>query len=349
MLLTFEVFHACRLMLGRTPWGAYKLSRRSLLVADLPKVYTCRAHWQGASPKSLLADFCQQHRLPEAQYTYNDSQDSGNANMYPLEEEGNSRDLVFMDDSACSKHHNPGTSRQGPFQCRVQVGSAGKEARINFQSDGFFRSRHDAVQSSALKAVTSYGRWAGTGCLCRYIQNQDCCKTSGDFMDIVSRDCTINKSDESIGQSEFLASQVIAEEDILGDRPPPGSTVCVSYTVNLIEEGSCCNGSSSHGTTSNHELESQPDFKFELGVGAVISQFESCVSKATVGQTLQFCISAEALGVLFAASCDLDENRPGMSSASPNHLLSSVYILLLSCIRVGSCTPYCRHHCKPRT
>jgi hypothetical protein len=168
-------------------------------------------------------------------------------------------------------------------------------------------------------------------------------------MDIVSRDCTINKSDESIGQSEFLASQVIAEEDILGDRPPPGSTVCVSYTVNLIEEGSCCNGSSSHGSTSNHELESQPDFKFELGVGAVISQFESCVSKATVGQTLQFCISAEALGVLFAASCDLDENRPGMSSASPNHLLSSVYILLLSCIRVGSCTPYCRHHCKPRT
>jgi hypothetical protein len=95
MLLTFEVFHACRLMLGRTPWGAYKLSRRSLLVADLPKVYTCRAHWQGASPKSLLADFCQQHRLPEAQYTYNDSQDSGNANMYPLEEEGNSRDLVL--------------------------------------------------------------------------------------------------------------------------------------------------------------------------------------------------------------------------------------------------------------
>ena len=302
-------------MLGRTPWGAYKLSRRSLLVADLPKVYTCRAHWQGASPKSLLADFCQQHHLPEAQYTYNDSQDSGNniASVYSLEEEGHTTDSVFIDDSACSKHHNPGISRQGPFQCKVQVGSAGEKDRTSFQSDGFFRSRHDAVQSAALKAVTSYGRWAGTGCLCNYLQNQDCCKASGDFMDIVPRDC---KSDESIGQSEFLASQVIAEEDILGDRPPPGSMVCVSYNVNLIEEGSCCNGSSSHGTTSNHELESQPDFKFELGVGAVISQFESCVSKATVGQTLQFCISAEALGVLFAACCDLDENRPGMSAAS---------------------------------
>ena len=310
-------------MLGRTPWGAYKLSRRSLLVADLPKVYTCRAHWQGASPKSLLADFCQQHRLPEAQYTYNDSQDSVDSiSNVDLLEEGHMRDSVFMNDSACSKHHSPGTSRQGPFQCRVQVGSAANEARINFQSDGFFRSRHDAVQSAALKAVTSYGRWAGTGCLCSYIRNQDCCKASGDFMDIVSRDGTFYKSDESIGQSEFLGSQVIAEEDILGDRPPPGSMVCVSYTINLIDEGSCYNGSSSQGTPSN-ELESQLDFKFELGVGAVISQFESCVSKATVGQTLQFCISAEALGVLFAASCDFDENRPGMSLTSPNYLLSS--------------------------
>lgn len=327
-------------MLGRTPWGAYKLSRRSLLVADLPKVYTCRAHWQGASPKSLLADFCQQHRLPEAQYSYNGLQDScnnvANVPVYPFEEEGHTRDLVFMNDSACSKQHSPGTSRQGPFQCRVQVGSAGKDARINFPSDGFFRSRHDAVQSAALKAVTSYGRWAGTGCLCSYIQNQDCCKASADFMDI------INKSDESMVQSELPASQVIAEEDVLGDRPPPGSMVCVSYTVNVIEERSCSNGSSPHVTSSNHELESQPDFKFELGVGAVISQFESCVSKAIVGQTVQFCISAEVLGVLFAASCDLDEIRPGMSSMSLNHLISSVFILLLSIMRMGSCTLYCR-------
>lgn len=335
----------CRLMLGRTPWGAYKLSRKSLLVADLPKVYTCKAHWQGATPKSLLADFCQQHRLPEAQYTCNDSQDSSNniANEYPFDGEEHTGDSLSMNDSAFSKQHSPGSSRQGPFQCRVRVGSPGNEAHSYFESDGYFRSRHDAVQSAALRTVTSYAKWSGTGCLCSYFQNQDCCKSSGDFMDIASRDCTIYKSDENNGQSEF---QLIAEEDALGDRPPPGSFVSVNYSVNLIQDGSSCNGSSSPGTTSSPALEAQSDFKFELGVGAVISQLESCVSKATVGQTLQFCMSAEALGVLFSASSSLGENQPGMCSAFLSHVLSSVFILLLSCMRIGKLYTIGGDHCK---
>lgn len=264
-------------------------------MADLPKVYTCRAHWQGASPKSLLADFCQQHRLPEAQYTYDDS-----SNNVANEEEGHTEDsAVSMNDS---KPQSPGSSRPEPFQCKVGVGNEAQ--RYYFQSDGYFRSRHDAIQSAALRTVTSYGTWSGTGCLCSYFQNPDCCKASGEFVDNASS--TICKSDESNGQAEY---QVIAEEDVVGDRPPPGSVVSVNYSVNLVQEESSCNGSSS---PRSHALEDQSDFKFELGVGAVISQFESCVSKATVGQTVRFCIPAEALGVLFSASSNVGDTWPGM-------------------------------------
>jgi len=140
------------------------------------------------------------------------------------------------------------------------------------------------------------------------------------LVDIASS--TIFKSDESSsGLTEF---QVIAEEDILGDRPPPGSFVSVNYSVHLIQEGSRCSGSSSSfiGTAlSSHCLEAQSDFKFELGVGAVISQFEACVSKATVGQTLRFCLPSEALGVLFSASSNVNEFQPGTCLAFPIHLL----------------------------
>ncbi|XP_024382976.1 small RNA 2'-O-methyltransferase isoform X2 [Physcomitrium patens] len=308
---TLSCFH--RLMLGRNPWGAYKLSRRSLLVADLPKVYTCRAHWQGASPKSLLADFCHQHRLSEAQYTCNDTQESCNstAGGHSLEI-GHTKGLMSMNNNGISKQGNPGSSKQGPFQCKVRVGSAGNKAPTYFQSDGFFRSRNDAIQSAALNALLSYGRWSGTGCLCSYFQNQDCCKSNGDFLGSNPQDSTVYKSDESSGQSEFLSFRVIAEEDTLGDRPPPGSMVFVSYTVNLIDEGSCCNGDNSSDMLLIHDLESQSDFKFELGVGAVIGQIDACVSQATVGQTLQFCLPVEALGVLFAASSELGENRQGL-------------------------------------
>lgn len=269
-------------MLGRTPWGAYKIGRESLLVADLPKNYTCRAHWQGASPKSLLADFCQQHRLPEPQYTYSDS-----SNV----EEGQSED---------SKPQIPGSSRQESFHCKVEVSSPGSEAqRYCYQSDekGFFRSRHDAIQSAALRTVTSYETWCGTGCL----RNLTRCKSSGELL-------PDNASSNGQSPVEF---EVIEGEDIVGDRPPPGSIVSIDYKVNLIQEGSGCNGSS-----SSNRLEAQDDFKFELVEGAVISQVESCVSKAIVGQTLRFCISAEALGVLFQASSNVGEYQPGMYTLS---------------------------------
>lgn len=271
-------------------------------MADLPKVYTCRVHWQGSSPKSLLADFIQQHRLPESHYTYKDSGNSiGNEDTF--EGEGHAEDSAF------SKPSSPGSIRQGPFQCRVQVGSPGNNVqRFDFQSDDHFRNRHDATQSAALRTVISYGTWSGICCLCSYFQNQDHCKSNGDLVDIASS--TIFKSDESSGQSEI---QVIAEEDILGDRPPPGSFVSVNYSVHLIQEGSRGSDSSCFIDTasSSHCLEAQSDFKFELGIGAVISQFESCVSKATVGQTLRFCLPAEALGVLFSASSNVNELQPG--------------------------------------
>lgn len=314
-----------RLMLGRTPWGAYKLSRNSLLVADLPKIYSCRTNWQGASPKALLTDYCHQQHLPDPEYSCTGPQCSLNNNRVgegcpDVAEHTNS--LYSNEDETCSKDQLHVLAKQGRYHCKILVGSPGGDGRTQFESDGFFRSRFDATQSAALNAVLHYDRWSGAGCLLSYFQKQEGVKSS-----YVKDDCKHRLDVASLveleGKKPGISYHVVAEDATLGDRPPPGSMVYVSYSVSLSEPGTAWPNTNSVVSEykSDHILEIQAEFKFELGVGAVIAPFDVCVSQALVGQTLQFNIPTEALGILFAASNSNSECQPGMSSA----LISTSY------------------------
>lgn len=64
--------------------------------------------------------------------------------------------------------HVPGAQAiEGPFQYTVMVqqpeGDEGKSDKIEFESEGFFRTTYDAIQSTAQKAVHHYNTWCESG------------------------------------------------------------------------------------------------------------------------------------------------------------------------------------------
>ncbi len=169
----------CRLVLGRTPRGAYKLSRQAVAVADLPSTYSCQSQWQGTNLRALLTEFCQHRCLlgpqfacsfPPKQASWNPGDGRSDATLEnaALQEE-TSIDCTDEDKSDQGKEfHVPGAQAiEGPFQYTVMVqqpeGDEGKSDKIEFESEGFFRTTYDAIQSAAQKAVHHYNTWCESG------------------------------------------------------------------------------------------------------------------------------------------------------------------------------------------
>ncbi|KAK4795886.1 hypothetical protein SAY86_028212 [Trapa natans] len=60
-----------RMLINKTPAGAYKLSRGAVITATLPLAFTTKTNWRGLLPRDILNTFCRQHRLAEP--TFNTS------------------------------------------------------------------------------------------------------------------------------------------------------------------------------------------------------------------------------------------------------------------------------------
>ncbi|KAH9574488.1 hypothetical protein CY35_01G060500 [Sphagnum magellanicum] len=320
--ITLNLYH--RLMLGRSPRGAYKLSRQSALVPDLPTVYNCRTQWRGAYPRSLLTDFFQQHHLPEPRFvcTYPASDsDGGSCDLEDSKQVDSNNGSINQKDA---KDHQSEAVAQGPFRYAVWVTSDGGQNSMFFESQGYHKTRYDASQSAALKVMAHYSTWCdanipgyvGTQKPLNYLKSSedDHCKSVE--CQAVKNNATINDPagmtsniSTSVGLSAIkdIEYQVVAEDDEVGGTPPAGSMVSVSFSVHMVKDAAGCTSSGRNDNIDNIILEEQSEFEFELGTGAVIGEFEVCVINARVGQTLSFLSPAPPVNFLLATQDKLSQ------------------------------------------
>ncbi|CAM6105309.1 unnamed protein product [Calypogeia fissa] len=301
-----------RLLLGRFPQGNYKVNRGAIMASSLPISFSSRLQWRGMSPRGLLIEFCQQHRLPDPVFvlSYPGSESRG-----PIDLDGKIPELAEVSEldeanghkvTEIEKNDEDGhitTGHTGPFFCMVRV-EFQRGSVMEFESGGPYRNRHDAIQSCALKAVHSCRPWFESILRGSYEPILPDCRVSSDADEDLPKaendevhhgtGCRLQSSDE-----EFFGVESGVESSQIEQIPPPGAMVTIRYIVRWFRDG--C----PHVESSSTLLEKQKEFSFELGIGAVIGRLDSMVAEMPVGRKACFFSSLPAFPLLFAAADDV--------------------------------------------
>ncbi|KAH7352198.1 hypothetical protein KP509_19G034000 [Ceratopteris richardii] len=228
-----------RLLLGRTPEGNYKLKRDAILVSKLPNSFSSRAQWRGTLPRSLLIDFCHQHRLADPDFVLHSTNPS--SDMLPIEDRKGSN---------------------GSYRCRAKI--VHQDQVVEFESEHHYRNRCDAIQSAALRALFHLSKKVPT--VPHHVQNVQLSPTS-------TSKC-LSLDDRAVGcepENGFVNGNVNSEGssnpvDYLNKAIAAGSMVCMSYNVWLVGNG------------VNMKVEAHEEFEFQIGVGGIIGELESIIS-----------------------------------------------------------------------
>ncbi|MCO5572755.1 hypothetical protein L7F22_026514 [Adiantum nelumboides] len=256
--LTFaDVSVSCyyRLLIGRTPEGSYKLSRDAILVSKLPHSFSSRAQWRGALPRSLLFDFCHQHRLADPEFFFLPTRASGDTGCLEM-------------DKGCSNS----------YKCRTKIVYEGQA--MDFESEHHYRNRNDSVQSAALQALVTL-----TSKVCLQSTNSST-KVSVEPSPV---DETTGLSTSSIfaygthesEQQGFKGSN--QAQDDSNRIIATGSMACISCNVWLIGCGLIV------------KVEEHEEFDFELGIGGIIPELENTVLGMQADECAQLVLPVPSL------------------------------------------------------
>jgi small RNA 2'-O-methyltransferase len=311
------LFWFIRILLGKLPDGNYKMSRDSILAAELPCVYS-RSSWKGLSPRDLLCSFCRLQRLSEPHFAISKVSDSS----VPTKN-GNNHDT---NDVRVDKE-NPEM-----FKCDVKICSRKQEILLEYSAGNTSSKESDAVQNSALKVLVWFNNYfkklntkADQLCLSEctsdfkiypntFLQEFAMClsvyaKTGSND----SRICNAagQFSDTLKLQLENNATLMHVEGPDSGIFPTHGSLTCISYTVSLVMKDAA----------KTYLLEVNNEFEIEIGVGAVISQLESCVTQLSVNQTACFDAELPPMDLILAAASEFSHE---LSNISRGELLMSI-------------------------
>lgn len=263
------------------------------------------------SPRGLLIEFCQQHRLPDPIFilSYPGRESQGQTDL-----DGKIPDLdqvTELDETSSLKlaeiekndedGHSPG-GHSGPFFCTVRV-EFQRGSVTGFESGGPYRNRHDAIQSCALKALHSCRPWFESTLRGSYepiipngriLSDADgnVLKLEHDETVMPGTRCCWEPSDQDVFGLDFAIDSSQIEK-----IPPAGAMVTIRYTVRWFRNAHL------NVESSNFRLEKKEDFTFELGIGAVIGTLDSVVAETPVGQIVCFFTSLPA-STLFLAVAD---------------------------------------------
>ncbi|KAE8806340.1 small RNA 2'-O-methyltransferase [Hordeum vulgare] len=321
-----------RILLRKLPDGIYKISKDSILVAELPCVYT-RTSWRGPSPRDLLCSFCRLQRLSEPHFAANRVSTSCNVlrSAVGSEQVGSPKDQCIIDGRI-------GKENPDMFKCSVKIYSKKRELLLEYYTDYSWSKETDAVQNSALKVLIWFNRYfkqlnmpveklylpKSTDGFTIYpnifLQEFAMClsvygKTSGGD----SRTCntvgyfSMDTSYEQLESSTFLTD--IDGQDS-GVFPSHGSMACISYSIHLFMKDS----------RKRHLLEVNNEFEFEIGAGAVRNQLESCATQISVNQSAFFVDELSDRDLSLAAASELS---PDLSKISRDSCVLEFSVKLL--------------------
>ncbi|VAH46030.1 unnamed protein product [Triticum turgidum subsp. durum] len=277
-----------RILLRKLPDGIYKISKDSILVAELPCVYT-RTSWKGPSPRDLLCSFCRLQRLSEPYFAAN----------------------------RCANDGRIAKENPDMFKCSVKIYSKKRDLLLEYSTDCSWSKETDAIQNSALKVLIWFNRYfkqlntpveklnlpKSTDGFTIYpnifLQEFAMClsvygKTSGGD----SRTCSAVgyfSMDTSYQQLESGAFLTYIDGQDSGVFPSHGSLACISCSVQLFMKDS----------RKRYLLEVNNEFEFEIGAGAVRNQLESCATQLSVNQSACFVDQLSDRDLSLAAACEL--------------------------------------------
>lgn len=315
-----------RILLGKLPDGIYKISKDSILVAELPCIYS-RTSWKGPSPRDLICSFCRLQRLSEPHFTVNRVSASCDAlgSAVCSEETGSPKTAAK---NQCANDGRIDKENPDVFKCYVKIYSKKRELLLEYSTDDKWSKESDALQNSALKVLIWFNRYfkqlnthveklylpKSTDGFTVYpnifLQEFAMClsvygKTSGGD----TRTCNtagLFYMDTSHQQLENTAFLTDIDGQDSGVFPSHGSLTCISYTVYL----------STKDKKKKYLLEVNNEFEFEIGAGAVRNQLESCVTQLSVDQSACFVDELSDRDLILAAASELSPDLSKISRDS---------------------------------
>ncbi|XBI99118.1 hypothetical protein VPH35_019266 [Triticum aestivum] len=300
-----------RILLRKLPDGIYKISKDSILVAELPCVYT-RTSWKGPSPRDLLCSFCRLQRLSEPHFAANGVSASCNVLGTAVGSEEMGSPKATAGDQ-CANDGRIAKENPDMFKCSVKIYSKKRELLLEYSTDYSWSKETGPIQNSALKVLIWFNRYfkqlntpveklylpKSTDGLTIYpnifLQEFAMClsvygKTSGGH----SRTCS------AVGYFSMDTSYQQLESNS-GVFPSHRSLACISYSVHLFMKDS----------RTRYLLEVNNEFEFEIGAGAVRNQLESCATQLSVNQSACFVdqLSDRDLSLAAASELSLDLSK----------------------------------------
>lgn len=291
------------MIVNLVPSGVYKLSRESILLADLPVAFTTRANWRGSFPREILSTFCRHHWLSEPVFSISNIPSKASSESTKSDKRLKVSKSTDQDNECISKDGSA-TDEVDPiesaFKCEIKLLTKSQELILECSPKECYKKQSDAVQNASLKVLT-WVNW----CLKNPDLSIEKIHSSGAALDILfypeiffkkfNFHLLMHKKQKSKNQGgKFLTSSLnmpnsMPEHDIYclsiggpdsGVYPSNGCLLFISYSISLVTE----NG-------HKELLESQEEFDFEIGSGAIIPHVESVVTQMSTGQSA--CFSTE--------------------------------------------------------
>ncbi|XP_008812123.2 small RNA 2'-O-methyltransferase [Phoenix dactylifera] len=319
--LFYEDISLCsyyRMLLNKVPDGHYKLSREAILAAVLPAAFTTRSNWKGPTPRDLLSVFCHQHRLSEPIFSVRSlsspETSSELSEMCKISNSSKLNEEIEMADGGAADVIDKDMGKSGTFRCEVKILSRRREPIVDCFLADTYTKENDAIQNSALKVLTFFNKLFKQLDMpveklfsfgCSHGVNVNLLNFSREFATWLSTYHV--KQNYSLERFSSLGSVCMNQPHIKQENgmillniegpdsgvfPSPGCLTCISYVVALVgKDGSF-----------KDPLESNDEFEFEIGTGAVINQLEACVTQLSVKQAAQFIIELPSKDLILAAA-----------------------------------------------
>ncbi|XP_006657468.1 small RNA 2'-O-methyltransferase [Oryza brachyantha] len=286
-----------RILLGKLPNGNYKMSRDSILVAELPSVYS-RCSWKGLSPRDLLCSFCRLQRLAEPCFTVNTT----SAYCKVLGSAVSSEEMEVRKNTENQYASDGSNGKENPdmFKCEVKIYSKMQKILLDYSTADTWTKESDAIHNSSLKVLiwfqsslkqlNNHGQKLSpsksTDGFTIYPDNfmhefamflSIYGNTGGDESSTCSTVGSVSMdTSEQKNENNAILTQIEGSDS--GIFPTHGSLACISYTASLVVKDKA----------KRYLLESNNEFEFEIGTGTVRNQLESCVTQLSVNQSACF-------------------------------------------------------------
>ncbi|KAF2317921.1 hypothetical protein GH714_041243 [Hevea brasiliensis] len=329
-----------RMLISKMPSGNYKLSREAILAAELPSVFTTKSNWRGSFPREILCSFCRQHRLSEPVFsTINlplKDQSSSRSHKEMSVTEGVEQETEYANGRGIATGDQESVESASMFRCKVKIFSKCQDLIIECSPEQIYKKSNDAIHNASLKVLS----W-----LNEYFKDLSMPVEKLNYLADVLH---IQFYPENFFKAFLLCSSVHSLQhrgkgrklpeirsvnvphtspDVCslniegldsGVCPSTESLLCISYSVSLVTEGKHV----------KQLLESNDEFEFEMGSGAVISPLESVLTQMSVGQSAFFSMNLPPCEYILASTDDSE----GIISLLTSETCCLDYTVTLLCV-----------------